>query len=297
MHAARRIRPALTTASSNTMNTRRIFLQQTLLAGMGVVISVPTLAQTPGAAFDHSHAAWTGLLKKHVRVIDGGKASQLRYAGMATDKAALKDYLASLTAVSQASFDAFSKPQQMAFLINAYNAFTVDLILTRYPKLVSIKDLGSLLQSPWKGKGVALLGTQMSLDNIEHDTLRARGRYDDPRVHFAVNCASIGCPALREEAFVPERLDTQLEEQAQRFMADRSRNRFSAERDKVEVSKIFDWFGDDFKQGHKGITSVQQFIGRHANQLADAPGDRDKLRAGGVSVAFLEYDWKLNDAK
>jgi hypothetical protein len=282
------------------MNTRRIFLQHALLAGMvgmGVVMPLPALAQTPGAAFDHSHAAWTALLKKHVRVIDGGKASQLRYAGMATDKAALKDYLASLTAVSPASFDAFSKPQQMAFLINAYNAFTVDLILTRYPKLVSIKDLGSLLQSPWKGKGVALLGTQMSLDNIEHDTLRARGRYDDPRVHFAVNCASIGCPALREEAFVPERLDAQLEEQAQRFMADRSRNRFSAERDKVEVSKIFDWFGDDFKQGHKGVTSLQQFIGRHANQLADAPADREKLRSGSVSVAFLDYDWKLNDAK
>jgi Protein of unknown function, DUF547 len=283
------------------MNTRRVFLHQALLASMGVsvlmLVPVPVLAQTAAAAFDHSHAAWTALLKKHVRVIDGGKASQLRYAGMATDKAALKDYLSSLTAVSPASFDAFSKPQQMAFLINAYNAFTVDLILTRYPKLASIKDLGSLLQSPWKGKGVALLGTQMSLDNIEHDTLRARGRYDDPRVHFAVNCASIGCPALREEAFVPERLDAQLEEQAQRFMADRSRNRFSAERDKVEVSKIFDWFGDDFKQGHKGITSLQQFIGRHASQLADAPADRERLRAGTVAVGYLDYDWKLNDAK
>jgi hypothetical protein len=283
------------------MNTRRVFLHQALLASMGVsvlmLVPVPVLAQTAAAAFDHSHAAWTALLKKHVRVIDGGRASQLRYAGMATDKAALKDYLSSLTAVSPASFDAFSKPQQMAFLINAYNAFTVDLILTRYPKLASIKDLGSLLQSPWKGKGVALLGTQMSLDNIEHDTLRARGRYDDPRVHFAVNCASIGCPALREEAFVPERLDAQLEEQAQRFMADRSRNRFSAERDKVEVSKIFDWFGDDFKQGHKGITSLQQFIGRHASQLADAPADRERLRAGTVAVGYLDYDWKLNDAK
>jgi hypothetical protein len=283
------------------MNTRRVFLHQALLASMGVsvlmLVPVPVLAQTAAAAFDHSHAAWTALLKKHVRVIDGGRASQLRYAGMATDKAALKDYLSSLTAVSPASFDAFSKPQQMAFLINAYNAFTVDLILTRYPKLASIKDLGSLLQSPWKGKGVALLGTQMSLDNIEHDTLRARGRYDDPRVHFAVNCASIGCPALREEAFVPERLDAQLEEQAQRFMADRSRNRFSAERDKVEVSKIFDWFGDDFKQGHKGITSLQQFIGRHASQLADAPADRERLRAGTVAVGYLDYDWQLNDAK
>jgi Protein of unknown function, DUF547 len=278
------------------MNTRRDFLQQALVAGVIACGLPPATAQT-ATPFDHSHAAWTALLKKHVRVVDGGKASQVRYAGMATDKAALKDYLSSLSAVSQASFDAFSKPQQMAFLINAYNAFTVDLILTRYPKLVSIKDLGSLLQSPWKRKDVPLLGTQMSLDNIEHDTLRARGRYDEPRVHFAVNCASIGCPALREEAFVPDRLDAQLEEQAQRFMADRSRNRFSAERDKVEVSKIFDWFGEDFKLGHKGITSLNQFLGRYANQLADSPADRERLRAGSVAVGFLDYDWKLNDAK
>jgi Protein of unknown function, DUF547 len=278
------------------MNTRRDFLQQALVAGVIACGLPPATAQTT-TPFDHSHAAWTALLKKHVRVVDGGKASQVRYAGMATDKAALKDYLSSLSAVSQASFDAFSKPQQMAFLINAYNAFTVDLILTRYPKLVSIKDLGSLLQSPWKRKDVPLLGTQMSLDNIEHDTLRARGRYDEPRVHFAVNCASIGCPALREEAFVPDRLDAQLEEQAQRFMADRSRNRFSAERDKVEVSKIFDWFGEDFKLGHKGITSLNQFLGRYANQLADSPADRERLRAGSVAVGFLDYDWKLNDAK
>ena len=106
-----------------------------------------------------------------------------------------------------------------AFLINAYNAFTVELILTRYPKLASIGDLGSLLQNPWKLKFIKLLDTQMSLDNIEHDTLRARGRYDDPRVHFAVNCASIGCPMLREEGFVAERLDAQLDEQTGRFMS------------------------------------------------------------------------------
>ena len=130
-------------------------------------------------------------------------ASQLRYAGMAADRAALKAYLDSLSAVPAASFQAGSPAQQMAFLINAYNAFTVELILTRYPDLTSIKELGSLLQSPWKPKWIPLLGGKVSLDEIEHEMLRAKGRYKDPRVHFAVNCASIGCPALREEAFVP----------------------------------------------------------------------------------------------
>jgi hypothetical protein len=279
------------------MPTRRRFLTQALASSTLMLAGPAVWAQSAATAFDHSHAAWTVLLKKHVKVIEGGKASQMRYAGVAAERPALKAYLATLTAVTPASFEAFSKAQQMAFLINAYNAFTVELILTRYPKLESIKDLGSLLQSPWKGKNVPLLGTTVSLDNIEHDTLRAKGKYDDPRVHFAVNCASIGCPALREEAFVPERLDAQLDEQAQRFMADRSRNRYSAERDKLEVSKIFDWFAVDFKSGYRGVTSLPVFLARYANQLADAPAEREKIKAGSVDVGYLEYDWKLNDAK
>jgi Protein of unknown function, DUF547 len=279
------------------MHPRRRFLHQACATVFLSLAAAPAVWAQSNASFDHSHAAWTALLKKHVKVIDGGKASQMRYAGIAADRASLKAYLATLSDISQATFDGFSKPQQMAFLINAYNAFTVELILTRYPKLASIKDLGSFVQSPWKKKDVPLLGAQVSLDHIEHDSLRAKGRYDDPRVHFAVNCASIGCPALREEAFVPERLEAQLEEQAQRFMADRSRNRYSAERDKVEVSKIFDWFAEDFRSGYKGVTSLNQFLGRYANQLADAPADREKLKAGSVAVAYLDYDWKLNDAK
>ena len=255
--------------------------------------SLPALAQT--AAFDHSHAAWTQLLKKHVVLLDGGKASQVRYAGMAADRAPLKAYLAQLSAVTPAALDAFSKPQQMAFLINAYNAFTVELILTRYPKLDSIRDLGSLLTKPWSIKNVPLLGTLLTLDNIEHDNLRTKGRFDDPRIHFAVNCASIGCPMLREEAFVAERLEAQLDEQALRFLSDRSRNRYAD--GKLEVSRIFDWYGGDFKLGHKGITSLPVFFARYATQLADAPADRERIKAQGVAVGFLEYDWKLNDAK
>ena len=255
--------------------------------------SLPAFAQS--AAFDHSHAAWTQLLRKHVVLLDGGKASQLRYAGMAADRAALKAYLAQLSAVTPAAFEAFSKPQQMAFLINAYNAFTVELILTRYPKLDSIRDLGSLLTKPWSIKNVPLFGTTLTLDNIEHDNLRTKGRFDDPRIHFAVNCASIGCPMLREEAFVPERLEAQLDEQTHRFMSDRSRNRYAD--GKLEVSKIFDWYGGDFKLGHKGIPSLPAFFARYATQLADAPADRERIKAQGVAVSFLDYDWKLNDAR
>jgi hypothetical protein len=209
---------------------------------------------------------------------------------------ALKAYLAQLSAVPAAAFDAFSKPQQMAFLINAYNAFTVELILTRYPQLESIRDLGGFLSKPWSIRNIPLLGRMMTLDEIEHDTLRARGRYDDPRIHFAVNCASVGCPMLREEAFVAERLEAQLEEQAARFMADRSRNRYAA--GKLEVSRIFDWYGKDFALGHKGITSLaglhgppRRSPGRQRPPIANASA------AWPLPLSFLDYDWKLNDAR
>lgn len=255
-------------------------------------IALPLRAQQ---GFDHSHGAWTALLKKHVVLLRNGQASQMRYAGMASDHAALKSYLDSLSAVSASSFASFGKPQQMAFLINAYNAFTVELILTRYPKLDSIKDLGSLFASPWKPKWVPLLGDKLSLDDIEHGRLRARGRYDDPRIHFAVNCASIGCPMLREEAFVAERLHAQLDEQALRFLSDRTRNRFAD--GKLEMSKIFDWYGEDFRLGHRGITSLPSYLARFADALADAPADRERIKAQKADIGFLDYDWKLNDAR
>jgi hypothetical protein len=262
----------------------------------GLVLAAAGAARAQAPAFDHTHAAWTALLRRHVVVLRGGQESQVRYDGFAAERPALKAYLDTLSGVGTPAFGTWSRAQQMAFLVNAYNAFTVELILTRWPRLESIKDLGSLFQSPWKPKWVPLLGGKVSLDDIEHEMLRQRGRFDDPRVHFAVNCASIGCPALREEAFVAERLDAQLDEQATRFMSDRTRNRYNAQRGRLEVSKIFDWFGEDFRLGHRGIGSLPAFLARYAEVLADAPADRERVRAQQVPVAFLEYDWKLNAA-
>jgi hypothetical protein len=142
-----------------------------------------------------------------------------------------------------------------------------------------------------------LLGEVLTLDQIEHDMLRKRGAYDDPRIHFAVNCASIGCPMLREEAFVPSRLNQQLDEQTRRFLSDRSRNRFEADKGRLMVSKIFDWYGDDFKLGHRGIQSLPQFFAQHADLLSDAPESRERIRAAKVEIGFLDYDWALNAAR
>ncbi|MBI2509945.1 MAG: DUF547 domain-containing protein [Betaproteobacteria bacterium] len=263
-------------------------------------------ALPPGAAaqFDHQHAAWNALLKKHVVLVDGGKASQARYAGFQQDRAALKTYLASLSGVTQQEFDGWSKPQRMAFLINAYNAHTVEKILTRYPDIKSIWDFGKVFGNPFRDRFFTLLGRASSLDGIEHETLRKPGAYDEPRVHFAVNCASIGCPMLREEAYVAGRLDAQLEEQARRFLSDRSRNRYSPGSGRLEVSQIFDWFREDWTSGYRGldgngpaIRSREQFFAGYAGLLAASPEHQKPVREQKAGIGFLEYDWRLNDVR
>ena len=270
--------------------TRRGALGGAMLAVALLWAPWPVAAQ--GGALDHSYALWDALLKKHVRWLADGKQSRADYKGFATDRAALKAVLADWSAVSASAFAGFSREQQMAFLINAYNGFTVELILTKYPDLKSIKDLGSFVQSAWKKKFFRLLGDDQHLDWIEHEQLRPK--YSDPRVHGAVNCASIGCPALRPEAFTAAKLETQLEDGMLRFMGDRTRNRYAHGR--AEINSIFKWFKEDFEQGHKGFRKIEDLLARYADQLADAPADRDKLKAGAVSIAHLDYDWSLNDA-
>jgi hypothetical protein len=255
------------------------------------------LALPAAAAFDPAHAAWDALLKKHVAWRPGGHESTVGYAGFKQDRPALNAYLAALSAVSDAQFRTWSKAQQLAFLINAYNAYTIDLVLTRYPDVKSIRDLGSLLSSPWKKRFISLLGQPRSLDDIEHGMIRARGAYDDPRIHMAVNCASIGCPALRPEAYVGERLDAQLDDQVARFISDRTRNRFDPQTQRLQVSRIFDWYGDDFRQGQRGIDSLEGFFARYALQLADRPEDQQAVVNRKVKISFLDYDWALNDQR
>lgn len=254
-------------------------------------------AQSSAASFDHRHGAWDALLKQHVMVAAGGNASTLRYAALQAQRPALKAYLDTLSAVSAASYGGWSRPQQLAFLINAYNAFTVELILTRYPDLKSIKDLGSFVQSPWKKKFFQLLGQERSLDEVEHEMIRAPGVFDDPRIHVVVVCASIGCPMLRNEAFVAERLDAQLDDALRRFLSDRSRNRFDASSGTLSVSKIFDWYRKDFERGHKGYDSLQTLFARHAEVLGATPQAQAEVRAGRYKLAYLDYDWALNDAR
>jgi hypothetical protein len=255
-----------------------------------LLIAALLLGGSAWAQFDHGYTAWDGLLKKHVRWLPDQKQSRVDYDGFKADRAELKRVLDAMSAVSQAEFGRFTRNQQMAFLVNAYNAFTVELILTRWPDLKSIKDLGSLLQSPWKKEFFVLLGEKRHLDWIEHDQLRPR--YMDPRVHAGVNCASIGCPALRNEAFTAARIDAQLDDGMMRFMSDRTRNRVAG--GKLQVNMIFKWFREDWEQGWLGYNKLEDLFVRHAAQLSDAPDEQQKLRDRALSPGFLDYDWSLN---
>lgn len=168
-------------------------------------------------------------------------------------------------------------------------------MLTRYPDIKSIKDIGSVFQSPWKKKFIPLFGQIRTLDDIEHGMIRAPGVFDDPRIHAAVVCASIGCPMLRAEAFTAEKLEMQLADGLRRFLSDPSRNRFNTGSGQLQVSKIFDWYSKDFEQGHQGFDSLKTTFARHAEQLANTPEDRERIRQGHYTLKFLDYDWRLND--
>lgn len=271
------------------MRSLRQHLLALLASAMALLFGAPA-----SAADEPRHALWQQLLQQHVQVVPGTSGGNVRYAGMQAQRLELERYLAQLSSVQRETFDAWSNARQLAFLLNAYNAYTVQLVLTGYPVLASIKDLGSLFQSPWKKRFAPLLGATRTLDEIEHEMIRGSGRYNDPRIHFALNCASLGCPPLRNEAYVAERLDAQLDDAATAFLADRQRNRLEGGR--VQVSSIFKWYRSDFEAGWRGARSLGQFLALYATALKLSPEQAAQLRAGTLAITFLDYDWRLNDA-
>lgn len=264
-------------------------LKQLLAAFVIALCSSWVQAET----FDHS--LWDTLVKSHVVPIQGGSSTQVDYGALQQNRANLTAYLETLSALPRSRFDAFSKPEQLAFLINAYNAWTVELILSEYPDVESIKDLGGFFSSPWKEEFIPLFNDKVSLDYIEHDLIRGSGRYNDPRIHFAVNCASVGCPALREEAYTGSQLEKQLEQQTMRFLTDSSRNRVS--NGSMQISSIFKWYRGDFEAGWRGSDSLSEFFGLYKHALPWSEASIAALQAGELDISFLDYDWRLNDTQ
>ncbi len=249
------------------------------------------------AGFDQSHASWNSLLHDYVVVAPDGLSSRVRYAGLLANRAKLNSYLDEVSNVTAAEYNSWPRRERLAFLINAYNAYTIALVLSKYPSLHSIRDLGSIFESPWKIKFDHLFGSLHDLEFIDHSMIRAPGHFDEPRVHFALVCASVGCPMLRKDAYTAIHLEEQLEDGLRRFLSDRTRNRFDPTKQELQVSSIFRWYHDDFAKGHQASGSVTSLLRQHADDLADVARERDVIRNQQFEIEYLPYDWSLNDAK
>ena len=222
-------------------------------------------AQNRDAGPDHK--AWDRLLYEHVRP-DG----TVDYPGFAGDRPQLDDYLSEMA--SRVPDPAAPRNRRLAYFINLYNALTVRLILDNYP-LESIRDL----PNPWGGELISLEGKGYSLDDIEHKVLRKMG---EPRIHFALNCASASCPVLQPFAFSEEKLDAQLNWAARAFINDPERNRFQP--GLARLSSLFNWYRGDFE---KASGSLAAFL----NTYLDTPLEP------GCRIRFLPYDWGLNQSR
>jgi len=232
-------------------------------------------------ALDHS--AYTDLLQAYV-----DDAGMVDYAALkANQDEALAPYLRQLAETDPSNLD---EPERLAFWINAYNALTLKLIVDHYPveTIRSITPAGGLtvprLNDPWHVKVGEVGGEIRTLDEIEHDIIRTR--FDEPRIHFALVCAAVSCPRLRREAFVGDRLDAQLDDQARLFLHAESKNAIPAPNETIRLSRIFKWFGGDFGEN---TDALQRYLAPYFDG-----GVRQKLRDAAYDVDYLDYDWALN---
>lgn len=262
------------------------FLALSLSLSVGTLLALTVVAPTyseplpaaspldaPTATVDHS--AYDRLLKKYVNA-----QGLVDYKGLKADQTAFNQYLALLSKNPPAA--TAPKAEQMAFWINAYNAYTIRLILDHYP-LKSIKDIGSSIQipfvtTPWAAKFFNIGGEKMSLDNIEHGVLRKK--FNDPRIHFALVCASMSCPKLRNEAYTADKLERQLDDQGHDFLNNPAKNKPG--KTSAQLSKYFDWYkGDWTKNGH----TVASWVNKYSAVKLDPT----------AKIGFLDYNWKLNE--
>lgn len=220
-----------------------------------------------------THELWDAFLKKHI-----GETGFVDYAAVKEDMPALEKYLKRLESAHPNDKN-WSRNQQMAYWINAYNAFTIKIVADNYP-VASIKDIKNgipFVNTVWDIKFIEIQGFKYDLNNIEHNILRPI--YEDARIHAAVNCASFSCPKLQRDAFTADKLDAQLDAAMKSFINDPIRNKISTE--EAKVSEIFKWFKGDFKENQP---SVKAFINQYADtKINEATG-----------LNYIDYDWRLN---
>ncbi len=231
--------------------------------------------------FDQTHSKLTKILSNYVFNSKG--KTKVRYKDLLKNQNALQEYLNDLSSLSKANYNNFTENQKFAFLVNAYNAFTIKLVLDNYP-VNSIKKIGGLLGSPWKINFIELLGKKISLDTIEHEMLRKN--FNEPRIHFAVNCASTGCPPIENKAFTAINLEEQLKKVTSVFLNDSTNNYYHPESNTFYLSKIFKWFKKDFE---KDGSTLHSFIISQMNSVQETELTKKAY------IKYLDYDWSLNE--
>lgn len=252
------------------------------LAAADVIVGANVAAVKQIPLDQIGHTVWDELLKKYVDV--KGMVNYKAWKANSADTQALDQYLVHLSHSNGKG----TKEQQLALWINAYNSVTIKGILREYPTS-SIRNHTAKLfgYNIWKNLKLVVGGKQVSLDEMEHQVLRKMG---EPRIHFAIVCASIGCPRLLNEAYVPERLDAQLAVNSRAFFADASKFRYDANRKTFYVSPIIQWFGEDFGDSEPAqLKTIAPYISDSAATQAAA--------SGRGSMSFVDYDWGLNDQK
>jgi hypothetical protein len=247
------------------------------------------------APFDYR--PYATILKNHVD--DEGHVDYQALKGRRQELDAFLDKVARL---KEDRFKSWPKADRIAFLTNAYNALTLKAIVDHYPIKATTKEAPKnsirQIRGVWKELKFEVMGRKATLDEIEHEMLRKH--YNEPRIHMALVCAARSCPPLRNEPYRGEKLERQFKEQTRRFLKDPSRFRIDRDAKKVHLSQIFNWFGSDFI---KTYGNVEAFEGRKESLRAVLnfitpfleAGDRDYLKQGRYEIAYLDYDWSLNE--
>jgi len=257
-------------------------------------------AAAPKTHFDHQK--FDRVLRKFVA------NGRVNYAGIKADHGLLQQYLDKLEAVNPRDFEKWSRAEKMAFWINAYNAITIEGIVRHYP--IQYGGIIARLRFPresirqidgfWDKVFVKVMGKDYSLNHIEHQILRAK--YQDPRVHFALVCASLGCPTIRGTAYSADSLNLQLDQEASNFISNPDKVRLNRQRNILYLSSIFDWYSGDFEKFAEGtnefdayaksLRGVVAFVTRYMR-----PSDRNYIMENKPAIRFLDYDWSLNEQK
>ena len=255
---------------------------------LGLALIVPNPSSAQNDVLPISYGDYAYVLSRYVN-----EQGLVDYTGLKADQAQLNSFLETIADLKPSRFTTWSQNDQIAFYINAYNALTLKSVLNQYP-VASIRKIPGV----WSKTEHAVLGKQLTLNDIEHKILRKN--FNEPRIHFALVCASLGCPRLPGEPFTGKKLEAQLQSETMRFLSLASN--FKMTKEEIYLSSIFEWYGKDFESKYKtndrfkgqSVTdrAVLNLIYLHSsNELKDALVSRE------FSIRYLDYEWALNDQK